>query len=98
MIRGALAIGCEGLGAWKKSASTSTTSACPAPNHANAVSYPLVDIILAIGTIVTAAPAPKPAMVNPAAKPRRSGNHLSALPIDVLQIALAPMPLTTAPA
>src|SRR3981189_663347 len=48
--------------------------------------------------MVTAAPAPKPAIVRPAANPRRSGNHLSALPIVVLHIALAPMPLTTAAA
>ena len=33
-----------------------------------------------IGTTVTAEPAPKPAAVSPAARPRRSGNHLMALP------------------
>ena len=36
--------------------------------------------MLAIGITVTAAPAPKPAAVRPAARPRLSGNHLSAVP------------------
>jgi hypothetical protein len=36
-----------------------------------------------IGTIVSAEPAPKPAAVRPAARPRRSGNHFSALPTQV---------------
>src|SRR2546425_784789 len=40
-------------------------------------------MILAMGTTVSAEPAPKPAAVSPAARPRRSGNHLSALPTEV---------------
>src|SRR6476620_8295516 len=49
-----------------------------------------------IGTMVTAEPAPKPAAVKPAAKPRRSGNHFNALPTHVPYTAPAPIPLTTA--
>src|SRR5207237_6204122 len=45
-----------------------------------------------IGTTVAAAPAPKPAAVSPAAKPRRSANHLSALPTHVPYTAPAPTP------
>src|SRR5438876_1011011 len=33
--------------------------------------------------MVSADPAPKPAAVSPAARPRRSGNHLRALPMQV---------------
>ena len=36
-----------------------------------------------IGMTVNAAPAPKPAAVNPTARPRRSGNHFTALPTQV---------------
>ncbi len=36
-----------------------------------------------IGTTVAAAPAPKPAAVRPAARPRRPTNHFSALPTQV---------------
>jgi len=36
-----------------------------------------------IGTTVAAAPAPNPAAVSPAANPRRSANHFSALPTHV---------------
>ena len=39
--------------------------------------------MFAIGTMVIAAPAPKPAAVMPAARPRRPGNHLRALPTQV---------------
>ena len=38
--------------------------------------------MLAIGITVSAEPAPKPAAVSPAASPRRSGNHFSALPTE----------------
>ncbi len=54
--------------------------------------------MLAIGTTVSAAPAPKPAAVAPAARPRRSGNHFSALPTQVPYTAPAPMPPMTAAA
>ena len=47
---------------------------------------------LTIGTTVAAAPAPKPAAVNPAASPRRSANHFSALPTHVPYTAPAPTP------
>ncbi|SAL81544.1 hypothetical protein AWB66_06434 [Caballeronia telluris] len=53
--------------------------------------------MFAIGITVTAAPAPKPAAVRPAARPRLSGNHLSALPTHVPYTHPAPMPATTAP-
>jgi Putative transposase len=36
----------------------------------------------AMGTTISAEPAPKPTAISPAARPRRSGNHLSALPTD----------------
>src|SRR5579872_2455873 len=52
--------------------------------------------MLAIGITVSAAPAPKPAAVKPAARPRLSGNHLSALPTQVPYTAPAPTPPTTA--
>src|ERR1700709_45024 len=52
--------------------------------------------MLAIGTTVIAAPAPKPAAVRPAARPRRSGNHFSALPTQVPYTPPAPIPAMTA--
>ena len=55
-------------------------------------------IVDAIGTIVSADPAPNPMLVSPAASPRRSGNHLSAFPTQVPYTAPAPMPPTTAAA
>jgi hypothetical protein len=45
---------------------------------------------------VSADPAPKPAAVRPAARPRRSGNHFSACPMHVPYIAPAPIPPTAA--
>src|SRR4030095_557723 len=54
--------------------------------------------MLAIGITVTAAPAPKTAAVRPAARPRLSGNHLSALPTQVPYTQPAPTPPITAPA
>src|SRR5579864_943701 len=52
--------------------------------------------MLAIGITVTAAPAPKPAAVRPAARPRRSGNHFNALPTHVPYTPPAPIPAMTA--
>ena len=52
--------------------------------------------MLEIGITVTAAPAPKPAAVMPAARPRLSGNHLSAVPTHVPYTQPAPTPATTA--
>ena len=52
--------------------------------------------VAVIGRMVSAEPAPKPAAVRPAARPRRSGNHLSALPTQVPYTAPAPMPLIAA--
>ncbi len=52
--------------------------------------------MFAIGITVTAAPAPKPAAVKPAASPRLSGNHLSAVPTQVPYTQPAPMPAITA--
>ncbi|HEY6237329.1 MAG TPA: hypothetical protein VIW69_19665 [Candidatus Elarobacter sp.] len=49
------------------------------------------------GITVTAAPAPNPADVRPAAKPRRPANHLSALPMHVPYTMPAPTPATTPP-
>src|SRR5213076_2695417 len=49
-----------------------------------------------IGMMVAAEPAPKPAAVKPAAKPRRSGNHFRAVPTQVPYTAPAPMPLIAA--
>ena len=49
-----------------------------------------------MGTTVAAVPAPNPAAVRPAARPRRSGNHLSALPTQVPYTAPAPMPESAA--
>src|SRR5580698_6932092 len=51
--------------------------------------------MLAIGITVIAAPAPKPAAVNPAARPRRSGNHFNALPTHVPYTPPAPIPAIT---
>ena len=45
----------------------------PIPNHCNAVSYPYASMTSLMGTTDTAAPAPNPAAVRPAASPRRSG-------------------------
>src|SRR5213592_2549888 len=50
-----------------------------------------------MGNTVSAEPAPNPIAVRPAASPRRSGNHLSALPTHAPYTAPAPMPPTTAP-
>src|SRR5665213_3606019 len=50
------------------------------------------------GITVTAAPAPNPAEVKPAAKPRRPANHFSAFPMHVPYTIPAPTPATTAPA
>jgi hypothetical protein len=36
-----------------------------------------------MGMTVSAEPAPKPAAVNPAQSPRKSANHLTALPTHV---------------
>jgi hypothetical protein len=69
-------------GARSSSATTTTTSPCPRPNQRKADSYPLDWIMLAMGITVSAEPAPKPAAVSPAARPRRSGNHFSALPTE----------------
>src|SRR5450631_710835 len=52
----------------------------------------------AMGTTVSAAPAPNPAAVSPAARPRLSGNHFSALPTQVPYTQPAPMPAMTAAA
>ena len=49
--------------------------------------------MLATGMTVTAAPAPKPAAVAPAARPRLSGNHFSELPEQVPYTAPAPAPV-----
>src|SRR5438067_9899602 len=54
--------------------------------------------MFAIGNTVSADPAPNPIAVSPAARPRRSGNHLSALPTHAPYTAPAPMPPTIAPA
>src|SRR5712692_5804469 len=48
--------------------------------------------MLAMGATVNADPAPKPAAVSPAASPRWSGNHFSALPIAVPYTTPAPRP------
>ncbi|MCY1310263.1 hypothetical protein D9M68_976430 [compost metagenome] len=48
--------------------------------------------MLAMGTTVSAEPAPNPAAVIPAASPRRLGNHFSALPTQVPYTAPAPRP------
>src|ERR1700722_17067039 len=50
-----------------------------------------------IGPMVSAAPAPKPAAVMPAAKPRLPGNHFSALPTQVPYTHPVPMPPSAAP-
>src|SRR5258708_17503170 len=52
--------------------------------------------MFAIGITVTAAPAPKPAAVKPAARPRLSGNHFNALPTQVPYTQPAPIPAMTA--
>ena len=52
--------------------------------------------MLARGTTVRTEPAPKPPAVNPVARPRRSGNHFSALPTVAPKIGPAPMPATNA--
>src|SRR5499425_2950709 len=62
------------------------------PNHRKVASYPREAIMLAMGMMVSADPAPNPAAVKPAASPRRSANHLSALPTQVPYTAPAPMP------
>src|SRR5262245_36963525 len=45
-----------------------------------------------MGSTVKAEPAPNPAAVNPAASPRRSGNHLRALSVAVPYTMPAPRP------
>src|SRR3569833_80733 len=52
--------------------------------------------MLAIGITVTAAQAPPPAAVRPAARPRRSGNLFNGLPTQVPYTQPAPMPPITA--
>ena len=52
--------------------------------------------MFAIGMIVAAEPAPKPAAVRPPASPRRSGNHLSAWPTIAPYTMPAPTPPITA--
>src|SRR3954463_15903915 len=48
--------------------------------------------MLAIGPMVSAAPAPNPDAVMPAARPRRPGNHFSAFPTQVPYTQPVPMP------
>src|SRR4051794_30173690 len=72
-----------GLGANIRKAKMQTITPCPSPKLKNADWKPLFLIIEMIGTTVRAEPAPKPAAVIPAAKPRRPGNHFSALPMQV---------------
>src|ERR1700682_3549982 len=67
------------------------------PKWKKACSYPDELIILEIGRTVSAAPAPKPAAVTPAASPRRPGNHFSALPTQVPYTEPVPMPPIAAP-
>ena len=55
----------------------------PRPKTKNVCCQPTEPIMLAIGMTVSAEPMPKPAAVIPAARPRRSGNHLMALPTQV---------------
>src|SRR3972149_5361469 len=69
---------------------------CPIPKRKKGASYPLALIIEAMGTTVKADPAPNPMAVSPAASPRRSGNHLRALPTQVPYTAPAPIPPMTA--
>src|SRR5665647_911547 len=52
--------------------------------------------MLEIGMMVIAAPAPNPAAVRPAARPRLSGNSFSALPTQVPYTEPAPTPAITA--
>ena len=84
-------------GARRNQLTRNTTAPCAIPNLKNVVSYPCALIMLAIGNTVSADPAPNPIAVIPAASPRRSGNHLSALPTHAPYTAPAPMPPTTAP-
>ena len=79
-------------GCASKKPRTSTTRPCPSPKYRKVAEYPLDLIIIVIGMTVAAEPAPKPAAVMPAARPRRSGNHLSALATHVPYTAPAPMP------
>ncbi|MNN33898.1 hypothetical protein D3C81_1476750 [compost metagenome] len=84
------------LGFTSSSASAKMHTPCRMPKNRNAFSYPALWIMLAIGITVIAAPAPNPAAVSPAASPRLSGNHFSALPTQVPYTPPAPMPAITA--
>ncbi len=55
----------------------------PRPKYRKVVWKPESWIIAWIGATVSAEPAPNPAAVMPAARPRLSGNHFSALPTQV---------------
>ena len=70
-------------GALRNRAATTTAAPWMMPHWMNAVWYPARSIRLAMGATVSADPAPNPAAVMPAASPRWSGNHLSALPMAV---------------
>src|SRR5271168_1232946 len=57
-------------GALRKNEQNTTTAPCTMPHVTKVDWYPDRSIILAIGTTVNAAPAPNPAAVSPAARPR----------------------------
>src|SRR5713226_704193 len=78
----------------RNDAAMTTTTPWMMPQRMKVAWYPAEVIMLAMGATVNADPAPKPAAVNPAASPRWSGNHLSALPMAVPYTMPAPSPAT----
>src|SRR5207253_10272661 len=59
--------------------------------------HPPTSTLFPYTTLFRSEPAPNPIAVMPAASPRRSGNHLSALPTHAPYTPPAPMPPMMAP-
>src|SRR5690348_12203609 len=72
-----------GKGERSSQATAKITMPWPRANQKKVSAYPIEAIIIWIGMTVTTAPPPKPPAVRPTARPRRSGNHLTALPTHV---------------
>src|SRR5229473_690253 len=74
---------CPAFGANRKNDRIMMMIPWPSPKYRNVLWKPESLIIAWIGATVRAEPAPNPAAVMPAARPRLSGNHFSALPTQV---------------
>src|SRR5260370_12775403 len=78
----------------RNDAAMTTTTPWMMPQRMKVAWYPAEVIMLAMGATVNADPAPKPAAVNPAARPLCPGNHLSALPLPAPYPTPPPSPAT----